>query len=107
MYEVAGPSACLPYPCAVIFELQYGIATIISLGMLLVVAFAFVDAISRPAQAFVAADKMTKQGWMIILGLALLVQLLLAGVFLTLIGLVAGLVYILDARPALRAVTRR
>ena len=36
-----------------------------------------------------------------------LVQILLPSVMLQLIGLVAALVYVLDARPALQSVTRR
>lgn len=91
-----------------LWDLQFGLATIAYLGIFLVEAFAFIDAVARPAEAFVAADKMTKQAWLMILGLALLVQVLLGGaLILSLIGLVAGLVYILDARPALQSVTRR
>ena len=82
------------------------IATITYVAIFLVEAFAFVDAVSRPAQAYLAADKLNKQAWMIILGLALLVQVLMGGGMLSLIGLVAALVYILDARPALQSVTR-
>ena len=91
-----------------LFELQSGISLIVYFAIFLVEAFAFIDAVARPAQAFVAADKLNKQAWLIILGLALLVQVLLTGsVMLSLIGLVAALVYILDARPALRSITRR
>jgi hypothetical protein len=90
-----------------LFEAQSFIATTVYLVIFLVEAFAFIDAVVRPAQAYVAADKLNKQAWMIILGLALLVQVLMGGGMLSLIGLVAGLVYILDARPALQSVTRR
>ena len=91
-----------------VFALQSWISFIVFIGIFLVEAFAFVDAVSRPAEAYLAADKMNKQAWLIILGLALLVQVLLAGsTFLSLLGLVAALVYVLDARPALRQMTRR
>jgi Protein of unknown function (DUF2516) len=90
-----------------LFELQSGISLLVYIAILLVEAFAFIDAVARPAQAYVAADKLNKQAWLIILGLALLVRVLLASSFLSLIGLVAALVYILDARPALQSVTRR
>jgi flagellar biosynthesis protein FlhB len=89
------------------YDAQSLISTIVYLGIFLIEAFAFIDAISRPTQAFLAADKMNKQGWLIILGLALLVQILPISFMLMLIGLVAALVYLLDARPALRSVTRR
>jgi hypothetical protein len=89
------------------YDAQSLISTMVYLGIFLVEAFAFIDAVSRPAQAFLAADKMNKQGWLIILGLALLVQILPISMMLMLIGLVAALVYILDARPALRSITRR
>lgn len=91
-----------------IFQLQFAVANLFWWGVLIVELVALVDAALRPAQAFHAAGKMTKQGWLMILGLALLVQLVLAGAgLLQLMGLVAALVYLIDARPALRAVTRR
>jgi hypothetical protein len=80
---------------------------VVYLGIFVVEAFAFADAVTRPAPAYVAANKLNKQAWLIILGLALLVHVLLAGSFLSLIGVVAALVYLLDARPALRELTRR
>ncbi len=89
------------------YEAQSLISLVVYLGIFLVEAFAFIDAVSRPAQAFLAADKMNKQGWLIILGLALLVQILPIGALLMLAGLVAALVYLIDARPALRSITRR
>ena len=91
-----------------LFKLQSGIALIVFIAIFLCEAFAFIDAVVRPSQAFLAADKLNKQAWLMILGLAILVQLLLpSAVMLSLIGLVAALVYILDARPALQSVTRR
>jgi hypothetical protein len=68
-------------------------------------AFAFIDAVRRPEGAFPAADKQTKNFWLIILGLALLGQLVdgAIGIF-AIIGTIAALVYVLDARPAVREV---
>ena len=43
---------------------------VISLVTFVAQAFAFVDAFTHRAEAYVAADKMTKQAWCIILGLA-------------------------------------
>ncbi|RYU13740.1 DUF2516 family protein [Nocardioides iriomotensis] len=80
-----------------------------TLAMFAVQAFAFVDAVSHKPEAYVAADKLTKPAWLIILGIALAAHMLIWSPmsFLNLIGTVAAIVYIVDARPALRALTRR
>jgi hypothetical protein len=67
---------------------------------------ALVDAAIRPAQAYVAAGKLTKPAWLAILGLALVaVQFLGAGLgIFGLAAAVATIVYFVDVRPALRAV---
>ena len=56
-----------------------------------------------------AADKLTKQAWLIILGLALVAHMIFWEPlqFLNLVGAVAAIVYMVDVRPALRAVTGR
>lgn len=77
------------------------------LVLLAVKVWAFVDALIRPSAAYVAADKLTKKGWLLILGLTVASALLLNGLTLSLIGTVAAFVYLLDARPALASVTRR
>ncbi len=89
-----------------LFQLQAEIGALIILVILVLEAFAFIDAVARPAQAYLAADKLNKQAWLIILGLALPANIWIGGL-LSLVGLVAALVYILDARPALQSVTRR
>jgi hypothetical protein len=68
--------------------------------------YVFIDAVRRPQDAFVAADKQTKNFWLIILGLALFTQFVFTDAIgiLTIIGTVAALVYLVDAIPALRAV---
>lgn len=83
--------------------------TAVSLVMFLAQAFAFVDAVSHRADAYVAADKLTKNAWMIILGLGVAAHMLIwspLSIF-NLVGIVAALVYIVDVRPALRSLTRR
>ena len=79
-----------------------------SLAMFAVQAFAFIDAVSHKPAAYVAADKLTKPAWLIILGIALAAHMLIWSPmsFLNLIGTVAAIVYLVDARPALRAMTR-
>ena len=92
------------------FRLTGGIAALIALAQLVLIGFAFVDAAVRRESAFVAADKQTKKFWLIILGLALLVVLFgfsSAFGFLSILGTIAALVYVVDARPALRQVGGR
>ncbi|RNL66283.1 DUF2516 family protein [Nocardioides marmoriginsengisoli] len=79
------------------------------LALAVVKVWALVDAIMRPAAAYLAADKQTKTAWMWILGLALAAHLVFALPYglLSLIGTVAAFVYLVDVKPALSAVTRR
>ncbi|MEU5975819.1 DUF2516 family protein [Streptomyces sp. NPDC047315] len=55
--------------------------------------------------AYRAADKKTKPFWLIILGVTVLVNLLIPILFLSIIGLIATIVFFVDVRPALRQVT--
>lgn len=70
--------------------------------------FVFVDAVRRPEAVFSAADKQTKPFWLIVLGLGLVAQLVLPSAIgiLAILGTIAALVYLVDARPALNAVGR-
>lgn len=91
------------------FVFESLVMTIAALVLLAVKLWAFVDALLRPAPAYVAAEKLTKPGWLVILGLALVLQVLWRqplGLF-SIIGTVAAFVYLLDARPAIAAITRR
>ena len=87
-----------------------GLLGIISLGVLCLSVFALVDAAIRPAQVFPAAEKQTKQFWLIILGLATAWQLFFGlfggGLFIGIIGVIAVIVYIVDVRPAVRSLGR-
>ena len=72
-------------------------------------AWAFIDAITRPGQAFVATGKKTKQLWLIILGVAAVVGL--AGAvyrvgptsILPVAAFVAAAVYLADVRPKVKS----
>jgi uncharacterized membrane protein YccF (DUF307 family) len=77
--------------------------------LLAVKVFAFVDALTRPTQAYVAAGKLTKPAWLLILGLTVAVAFVFPSVIglFSIIGIVAAFVYLLDVRPALASVTRR
>jgi hypothetical protein len=71
-------------------------------------AWAFIDAIGRPTQAFVATGKQTKQLWLIILGVAAVVGLASAVYkvgplsILTVAAFVAAAVYLTDVRPKVK-----
>lgn len=92
-----------------VFALQSGFMMIVTIGLFVIQAWAFVDALTRRPEMFVAADKLTKPAWLIILGVALAAHLLIWNPvsFLNLIGAVAAIVYVVDVRPALRSLTGR
>jgi hypothetical protein len=67
--------------------------------------YAFVHALMQRADAFTAADKLTKPAWLGITGASLLVLILFrgpqdSGALFWLAGLIAVLVYIVDVKPA-------
>ena len=84
------------------------ILSLISLASFVAQAFAFIDSATHRPDAYVAADKLTKKAWMIILGLAVAVHMFFWNPIglLNIVGIIAALVYIVDVRPALRSLTR-
>lgn len=106
-----GFSASSGYPSRVftLFQLQSTFLTLITLALFVLQAWAFIDAVSRRPEVFVAADKLTKPAWLMILGLALVAHMLIWNPIslLNLVGTVAAIVYIVDARPVMRSLTRR
>ncbi|MFJ5230660.1 DUF2516 family protein [Kitasatospora sp. NPDC088391] len=72
-------------------------------------AFALADAVIRRDDAYRAADKKTKTFWVVVLALALGADLLFGANpvtgLLTLVGLVAAIVYMVDVRPAIKLLT--
>jgi len=87
-----------------LFATMGSIELLISLVLFACKAFAFIDATTRPAGAFAAADKQSKNFWLIVLGLFLIANMLIWQPIsiLNLIGTVAAFVYLADVRPALR-----
>ncbi|MBB1253998.1 DUF2516 family protein [Streptomyces alkaliterrae] len=72
------------------------------LGLLIFAIFCFVDAAMRRPDAYLAADKKTKQFWLIILGVVVAVNIIPMGFMLFVIaGVIANIVYMVDVRPAL------
>jgi hypothetical protein len=93
-----------------VFDIQASILLLVTLALFVFQAWAFADAAFRRSEAFVAADKLTKPAWLIILGLALVAHMLFwerPFGLLNLLGAVAAIVYIVDARPAIQSLTRR
>ena len=91
-----------------IFAIE-GYLTLVTMFVLLsVTIFAFVNSLLYPAEAYVAAGKLTKPTWNIILGLGVVLQLIPTGLFLINIAMIiAALVYLADVRPALSGLRRR
>ncbi len=80
---------------------------VLTYGALGLAVWAFVDALVRPAPAFVAAGKLTKPAWAAITGIAGLV-IYMFGVmsFLGLPAVIGSVVYLVDVRPAVRGLRR-
>jgi di/tricarboxylate transporter len=76
-----------------------GFFLVLFFALLIVKVFALVDCLTVPERAFVAAGKQTKVIWTVILVVAVLATF---GGFLSVLGLIAALVYLLDVRPAVR-----
>jgi len=89
------------------FTLAFGLVQLLNLALLVLVGWALIDAATRPAQAFVVAGKQTKQIWLVILGVCLLLSLVGVGGILGFFGFliaVAAIVYLVDVRPAVREI---
>ena len=75
-------------------------------------AWAFIDALRRPAGAFPAVGKLTKPLWLLITGVAAVVGLASLAYHVTLISIlpivafVAAAIYLTDVRPKVREFRR-
>jgi len=86
----------------------------LAIAAFVVEAWAFIDAIIRPAPSYVAAGKQTKQIWLLILGVACVFGLAAAvgygGQSVTsifaVVAFVAASVYLVDVRPKVREFKR-
>lgn len=91
-----------------IFEIENTLTIVMMFVVLAVTVFAFVNSLLYPSEAYEAAGKLTKPTWNIILGLAVVLQMIPAGLFIIRIALIiAALVYLADVRPALAGLRRR
>ena len=83
-----------------------GFMWLLSTALIIFSGFALVDAATRREDAYRAADKKTKPFWLIVLGIAFVVNLIFNILsFLPIIGLIATIVYMVDVRPALRGLS--
>ena len=74
-------------------------------AFVVVKVWAFVDCLTRPKMAFVAADRRTWNFWAVVTGVAALTVLVRPIGILGLLGLVASLVYLLDVKPRVKEVS--
>ncbi len=78
----------------------------VQLALTVYAVLAFADAAVRREDAYRAADKKTKPFWLIVLGLSALATYFMPLLsFLPVIAMIAVVVYTVDVRPALRAIT--
>jgi Protein of unknown function (DUF2516) len=84
-------------------NLVFIVLLVLQFGVLLMSVYAFVHAAIQRPDAYTAADKMTKPVWLIILGVATLLILLLPAqsVLGIVVGACASGVYLVDVRPKL------
>lgn len=75
----------------------------LGLGALALKVWALADALIRPGPAYAAAGKLTKPVWVAILVVALVLGRASVLGLLGLVSLVAAIVYLVDVRPAVRA----
>jgi len=75
-----------------LFPLHGALLVVYLVARVLVLA-ALIDAAIRRDTAFVAAGKQTKIFWILVL---------VIGFFITLVGVIAAIVYFVDVRPAIR-----
>ena len=82
---------------------------VLAIGAFILEAFAFIDAIRRPAPAFVAVSKQTKPLWLVITGVATAIGIGTAaqGSFsaigiLSVVAFVASAIYLTDVRPKVK-----
>ena len=82
------------------FEIQNGLTFVISIALFAAKGFALVDCVARPSAKFTYIETLPKQTWLIILGLAVLVHVLIWAPLnlLNLVGTVAALVYLAQLR---------
>ena len=87
------------------FEIQGLLSFALSVVLFGVKAFALVDCVVRKPAQFIDATQVSKNGWLVILGLAVLAHIVSPNPLgiLNLLGTVAALVYLAQLRGSSRA----
>ncbi|WP_404385104.1 DUF2516 family protein [Knoellia locipacati] len=90
-------------------QAQYYVTLALTIAALALEVFAFVHALKTRPDAFVAAGKRTKNFWLAVTGVAMLLGFISMGGLglLAIIGVVAAGVYLADVRPAVETVQGR
>jgi hypothetical protein len=91
-------------------DLPGTVELVVYVVLLAVKLFAFISAVLFSADHYRAAGKWSKQGWTIVLGIAVLLQLIPGLLPLSIVNLaltIAAFVYLADVRPALSGLRRR
>lgn len=96
------------YFAAPISDTEFWAGVVITFVVLAMKIFAFVTALSYSSESYLAADKMTKAGWCVILAVAILLQVVpLPLTIINLAFVIAAGVFLADVRPALASLHRR
>jgi hypothetical protein len=94
-----------------VYDIEAMVILAVIVIALAVKVFAFVNALMWPAEAYAAANKLTKPGWLAILGVGLAAQILLISWPplnpIHLVASIAAIVFLVDVRPAVAGLTRR
>ncbi|MFV2021412.1 DUF2516 family protein [Micromonospora sp. LOL_023] len=86
-------------------EVQYVLNLVVFVFALVVQGVALVHCVTQKGEAFPAIGTLPKGAWLAILGVCLLLTLLFQISLFGLIGIAAGLIYLLDVRVGLRDIT--
>ncbi|MCH1865982.1 DUF2516 family protein [Nocardioides sp. CFH 31398] len=85
---------------------QGGVMLAVTVALITLKAYAFILALTFPAEGYIAADKLTKPAWLAILGIGLVVELLGLLAILNIVFTIAAIVFLVDVRPAIRGLRR-
>jgi Kef-type K+ transport system membrane component KefB len=89
-----------------ISQAQGWVLLLLGIAALALCVYALIDLLRQPAQRFVAADKRTKNFWLLVVGVSTLCVFVTFGnvlSFIPLLGVVGAGVYLADVKPALDA----
>jgi hypothetical protein len=91
-----------------LLSIPHNVMLVVYVALLAVKLFAFISALTFSTEHYRAADKWTKQGWCILLGVAVVLQVAPLPIMLVNLALtIAAFVYLADVRPALSSLRRR